>query len=270
LVDQIPLAAYIDEELPKPLGRVTEVETGFNLASSLQYIYVRMNKGEGEVGMTYLSVMDRGQIKADRSIVREKNLGVGIEVLGEVQLLEKVMGEKGKETDGDIYRALVTKTVSPVAVGSALITDKIEQVNLSEKGPRSQVVAQIIGGQFTNERKLYGPQSFAFLNKGQNDGLEVGQILPIRLNRKARDQSSQVLANVRAIGWLKIVKTTPKLSTAVILRAWEGIATGDFTGAGEMSVSQAGLENLEDQSGTSATKGSLLEELDEDEDSVTE
>jgi hypothetical protein len=270
LVDQIPLAAYIDEAKPKPLGRVTEVETGFNLASSLQYIYVRMNKGEGEVGMTYLAVMDRGNIKADSSIVREKNLGVGIEVLGEVQLLEKVMGEKGKETDGDIYRALVTKTVSPVAVGSALITDKIEQVNLSEKGPRSQVVAQIIGGQFTNERKLYGPQSFAFLNKGQNDGLEVGQILPIRLNRKARDQSSQVLANVRAIGWLKIVKTTPKFSTAVILRSWEGIATGDFTGAGEMSLSQAGLENLEDQSGTSATKGSLLEELDEDEDSVTE
>ena len=71
------------------------------------------------------------------------------------------------------------------------------------------------------------------------------------------------MANVRAIGWLKIVKTTPRFSTAVILRAWEGIATGDFTGAGEMSVSQAGIENLEEQSGTSAAKGSLLDELDD-------
>ncbi|MEK6556004.1 MAG: LysM peptidoglycan-binding domain-containing protein, partial [Bdellovibrionota bacterium] len=260
LVDQVPLSAYIDDTKPKPLGVVSEVETGFNLASSLQYVYVRMNRGEGEVGATYLSVMDRGAIKVDADVVKQRNLGFGIEVLGEVQLLEKVNSEKKNQNDGDVYRALVTKTVSPVSVGSALIPAQIEQVNLSEKGSRSQIVAQIIGGQFSNERKLYGPQSFAFLNKGENDGLAVGQVLPIRLNRKARDQSSQVLANVRAIGWLKIVKTTPKFATAVILRAWEGIATGDFTGAGEMDMSQSGMEDLDN---TQTAKGSLMDELDD-------
>ena len=263
LKDQIFLSAYVSESSPKALGVVSEVEMGFNLASSLQYVYVRMNKGEGDVGATYLSVLDRGQVKADRRIVKDTFLGIGIEVLGEVQLLEKVSSEKNKEEDGDVYRALVTRTVSPVSVGSALIPGQIEKVDLSEEGERSQIVAQIVGGQFTNDRQLYGPQSFAYLNKGENHGLRAGQILPIRLNRKARDPQSQVLANVRAIGWLKIVKTSPRFSTAVILRAWEGVMTGDYTGAGEMNMAQSVQEQIPNSEAPSQ-EASLLDELGEE------
>lgn len=257
LKDQIPLAAYITEEVPKGFGEVTEVETGYNLASSFQYVYVKMKPGEGNVGETYLSVMNRGAIKANRSIVPQKFLGYGIEVLGEVQLLERVSSIKKREGEGEVYRALVTKTVSPVAVGSVLIRDKIEQVDLTEKGSRSQTVAQIVGGQFSNDRKLYGPQSFAFLNRGTNDGIDIGQILPIRLNRQARDPDSQVLANIRAIGWLKVVRATPRFSTAIILRAWEGVVTGDFTGAGEMSLSQSGTSEIPPEATQTADGGSL-------------
>lgn len=232
LKDAIPLAAYITSTAPRPLGSVTEIETGFNLASALQYIYVRMMPGEGEVGDTYLSVINRGAVKANKNVVTQEFLGYGIEVLGEVQLIEKVKSEK-LEKQGEVYRALVTKTVSPVQTGSSLIIGKIEGVDLSDKGPKVQTVAQIIGGQFSAERKIYGPQSFAFLNRGMEDGISVGQVLPIRSNRKARDPKSAVLANIRSIGWLKIVKADERFSTAVILRAWEEIVTGDYTGSGD-------------------------------------
>ncbi len=230
--DAIPLAAYISDDRPTALGHVTEIETGFNLASALQYIYVRMMPGQGDVGDTFLSVFDKGAIKADPTLVPNKFHGYGMEVLGEVQLIEKVKSEK-IETEGEVYRALVTKTVSPVQTGSSLIAGKIEDVNLSESGQKSQISAQIIGGQFAPDRKLYGPQSFAFLDKGSDDGIEAGQILPIRANRKARDKNSKVLANIRSIGWLKVVKTTDKFATAVVLRAWDEIVTGDYTGAGD-------------------------------------
>lgn len=232
IADAIPLAAYVTGNPPQALGQVTEIETGFNLAAALQYIYVRMMPGQGEVGDTFLSVFDKGLLKPDPSIILKKHQAFSMEVLGEIQLIEKVKSEK-KEKEGDVYRALVTKTVSPVQVGSSLVLGKIEDVNLSEKGRKSQIAAQIIGGQFAQDRKLYGPQSFAFLDKGERDGIEVGQILPIRANRKARNKESRVLANIRSIGWLKVVKTTDNFATAVVLRSWDEIVTGDYTGAGE-------------------------------------
>jgi hypothetical protein len=257
--DQLPLVGYIAEKPPVSLGSVREVEVGNNMASAFQYIYVLMNKGEGQIGDTLLAVSNLGEVQSVHPSI-SGFLGYSIEVQGEVQLVEKV--DSKPEAKGDMYRALVTKIINPVSTSAILISGKIENVQVSEEGPRSQVVAQIIGGSYFNRRQVYGNQSVAFLNRGELDGLKEGEILPIRANRAVRQASTDVLGNVRPIGWMRVVKTTPHFATALVVRVWSDVLTGDLTGSGSLVANT--IEKSEEPKPSQAKK--LIDELDEDED----
>ena len=258
--DKIFLPSFIAETLPEDFGRVSEIEVGNNIASAYQYVYVAMKSGVGQIGDTYLAVANRGENKSvDPSI--KGFLGYSYDVLGEIQLVERVDGQDEKKS-GEVFRALVLRIVNPVSVGATLIKGEIEKVQITEEGPRSQVVAQVIGGSYFNRRQVYGNESIAFLNRGQLDGLEAGQILPIRANLSIRNEKTIVRSNVRPIGWARVLKTTPHFATVVIVRAWSDILTGDVTGSGEL------LPQLVDDTGfskDSVTQNTSLDsELDDD------
>ncbi len=228
---QIPLVSYIAESPPKSNGTIAEIETGDQIASSYQYIYVRMKPGVGQIGAQYLAVANEGRVlSADPSI--KGFLGYSIRVQGEVQLIEKV---RARDPDkGQMYRALVLGIVNPVSVGAELIHGKIQNVSITENGPHSQIVAQIIGGSFFRQQLIYGNDSVAYINRGAEDGVKVGQILPIRANLEVRDPNTPVLQNVRPIGWLRVVKTTPHFATCIVIHAWTQVLTGDLTGSGPL------------------------------------
>ncbi len=230
--DQIPLVSYIAEAPPDSHGRIAEIETGNRIASSYQYVYVRMKPGEGQVGETLLAVANRGRVQSVDPAIKGF-LGYAVDILGEVQLIEQVRS-KNEQKLGPMFRALVLRIVNPVSVGADLVQGHIENVLMSEAGPRSSVVAQIVGGSFFNKRQVYGNESVAYLNRGENDGLKVGDILPIRANRSVRNSNTQVLEDVRPIGWLRVVKTTPHFATALVVRAWSDVLTGDLTGYGPL------------------------------------
>lgn len=260
--DSIPLTSYISETPPEFHGTVTEIEVGHSIASAFQYIYVSMKPGQGEVGRTYLSVANRGRVQSVHSSIKG-DLGYSIDILGEIQLVERVEG-KDEDINGEMFRALVLKIINPVSVGSQLIDGKIEKIHVSEDGPRSQVVAQIIGGSFFNRRQVYGTESITYLNRGADDGLKEGQVLPIRANRKIRNSDTLVESNVRPIGWLRIVKTTNKFATALVVRAWSDVLSGDLTGSGDIisSSSTAGA-NTPQTDEDSEESGDLNNELDQ-------
>jgi hypothetical protein len=230
--DTVPLSSYISEEVPEYFGRVSEVEVGHNIASSYQYIYVWMKRGEGQVGDTYLAVANQGQVQSVHKSIKGF-LGYTIDIQGEVQLVERVTGYR-EEKNGEMFRALVLNIVNPVSVGAILTKGQIEKIEVTEDGPRSQVVAQVVGGSFFNRRQVYGNQSIAYLNRGENDGLQVGQVLPIRANRALRNEDTDVKSNVRPVGWLRIVKTTPRFATGIVVRAWSDVLSGDLTGSGDL------------------------------------
>jgi hypothetical protein len=259
--DSIPLTSYITDELPASRGTVSEIEVGHRIASAFQYIYVEMKPGQAQVGDTLLAVSNGGEvISADPTI--KGFLGYGVEVQGEIQIVERVTGAD-EDLDGvETFRALVLKIINPVRVGASLVVGKLEKVRVTEEGPRSQVVSQIIGGSFFNARRVYGSESIVYLNRGESDGLSVGQILPLRANRKVRDPGTTIDSNIRPIGWLRVVKTTPNFSTGVIVRAWSDVLSGDLTGSGEIlpSLSNKGAsEGLGD--GQSSAK--LSDEFDD-------
>lgn len=230
--DQIPLVSYVAETRLDSHGRIAEVETGNRIASSYQYVYVRMKPGEGQVGETLLAVANRGRVQSVDPAIKGF-LGYAVDILGEVQLIEQVRS-KNEQKLGPMFRALVLRIVNPVTVGADLVQGHIENVLMTETGPRSSVVAQIVGGSFFNKRQVYGNESVAYLNRGENDGLKVGDILPIRANRSVRNSNTQVLEDVRPIGWLRVVKTTPHFATALVVRAWSDVLTGDLTGYGPL------------------------------------
>lgn len=254
--DTIFLPGYVSEQLPESVGRVSEIEVGHNIASAYQYIYVSLDKGVGEVGQSYLVVANRGPIESVHPSIRGF-LGYSIDVQGEIQLVERVPG-RYESQKGEMFRALVLKIVNPVSVGSILTKGQIEKVRVSEEGTRSQVVAQIIGGTFFNRRQVYGNESFAFLNRGEEDGLAVGHVLPIRANRRVRNEKTEVQSNVRPIGWMRIVKTTPRFATAVVVRAWSDVLTGDLTGSGEL------LPQMGTTTGSRLDEGDTMVDLQEE------
>ncbi len=258
--DEIYLQGYIAETRPEFFGRVEEIEVGHKIASSYQYIYIAMKKGQGDIGETYLVIHNRGEVET--TVPGLKARGYIIDIQGEVQLVEKVSSRDSDELD--MYRALVLQIVNPVTTGSVLVKQEIEKIEITEKGPRSQVVAEIIGGVFIERRQIYGTESITFLNKGEKHGLAAGQILPIRAKMGLRNVGTRVESNIRPIGWLKILKTTPNLATAVIVKAWSDVITGDLTGSGDLVPSLGQLEN--DMDTDDGEDIDLKQELD-DEDS---
>lgn len=231
VLDQIPMTGYIAERSPDSIGEVKEIETGNRLASAYQYVYVALKPDVGQIGDVFLAIANRGELQTTNQTI-SGFLGYSIEIQGEVQLVEKVNSEL--KDGSEMFRALVLKLVNPLGVGSLLVEGKVESILVSDEGERNQIVAQIIGGSFFNRRQVYGVESFAFINRGSNEGVAVNQILPIRANRKSRNAESQITSNIRPVGWMRIVRVTPHFATGVIVKAWSDILTGDITGSGEI------------------------------------
>ncbi|MBK8201037.1 MAG: LysM peptidoglycan-binding domain-containing protein [Bdellovibrionales bacterium] len=241
LVTTLELINYLVEEVPEPLGEVKEAESGGISAAIFQQIYVQVNRGQARVGDKLLVIKNTGLLQRPNEFVDKLSFyGHGVEIQGEIALLENVQS-KEFSFKTELFRALVIKAVNPIDVGSKLLRREIEKVNLISVDRRSSVVAQIIGGMASSKRQTFYPQSIAFLNRGSKDGLKVGDVLPIRSNRLLRFQNSIVDENSRPSGWLKIAHITPRFSTAVILKTFEEIYAGDFTGRGK-TISGSGKE----------------------------
>lgn len=252
LQNKFYLQGYIAESTPSGVGRVLESETGGLVATDFMYVYIEANDPSLRVGDQLSVVRDLGPLKAPNSQVIQDFLGHHIRVEGRLVITDKVESQKEKP----VFRAQVKKSINPVQVGSILVRERLPQVVINKNGPQSDVTGQIIGGLLDNRRQIYGLHAVAFLNRGSQDGLSVGQALPIRANRVLRDSDSIILENSRPIGWLQVVRTSPMFSTAVVMQANEDILAGDFTGQGAYDWSERAQaqsqENLTEVFGSTA------------------
>lgn len=221
------LSSYISEDEPEFIGTVSEIESGGRITSSYQYIYVSMNKGTAQPGETLLVIANRGRVQSVNEVVKGF-LGYGIDVQGEIKLIEQVQSIDN-DSDIDTFRALVLKTVNPVTVGGLIIRDKIEKVKITDQGRKLKIAAQIIGGGYFSRRLVYADESIAYLNKGAEDGVLVGDILSIHANMFVRNPDSRIDSHIVPVGLMRIVRTTPHFSTAIVVKSASSILTGDVT-----------------------------------------
>ncbi len=103
-----------------------------------------------------------------------------------------------------------------------------------------------------------------FLNKGANDGVEVGQVFEVFADRTIRRDSADVPFSPASSATIKVVKTSGKLSTAILLSAFDSVQQGDMARAptGRRDGGEA-LEDVDMIGGPSAADDNLENEIQE-------
>ncbi len=217
----VSMTHYIVEgELPA-VGVVVETEKGGQTASEFQYVILQLDQPEGK----------SFHIARALETVRNPKVlngasGRMVEVQGEVEVLEKVAEDK------NLYRAIVKKAISPIAVGAKVLKGPLALVDVAPGPAAAATQATLIGGQYSAERRLFPQFSFVFVDAGSNSGMKEGQTLNVFANLKSRNDKTVVENKNRWVGQVKIIKTSENFSTAYVTAAFEELQAGDHIGSG--------------------------------------
>ncbi len=225
------LQYYIDDAPAVGVGVVTGTEMAGRTAGNYQYVFVRLDQPNGK---NFIVQRNLGPVvDADG-----KKRGAMVETQGEIEVLAKV--NEGK----NIYRALVKKTLHPVQVGSIVLPGNIPVFSPAAGAANDSVSAKIIGGQFNNERKLYGTNTIVFLDGGSAQGFQEGQVLSVYKDETIRKNKDAVI-NDPVIGKLKIIRVSQNYSTAYIVNSITDIVTGDYVGGNSAQASNVSAPLME-------------------------
>lgn len=244
----ITLNSYILDEPPVKVGKISEIELGVGVASVGQAVFVQMEK-QASPGDRFSIVREKGKIK-DKA---RGEIGPIVEVGGTLQITEAADESK------NIYRALITSSVSPITVGSILVEEELPKVTFSTAGEMRNVETRIIGGEFDSNRNIFGESAVVYLDVGSEAGLEVGDLLPVQALRKTRREDTQVPDWRQSIGLLKVAKVGRSVATAVVIEAQDEIRPGDLTG-GQRPTKAAPINYFENESGASESSGDISED----------
>lgn len=137
--------------------------------------------------------------------VTGSNMGVRIAILGTAEVID--------ESDPKI---LITSSYVEIPVGSLIDNYYEIEPPLAVDNPRNP---EINGYIVTTLRRIYahGNMDIVFIDKGKNDGLEVGDLLATTL------QSEHKIFN----GVVQVISTRPSTSAAIIRKAAKEIQIGD-------------------------------------------
>lgn len=198
-------------------GEVLGTEFGFSSAGEMQDILIKTESLT--TGSRVLAVRNLGSLKEAANVL-------SYAVNGQLQVLEAVNAAEG------IFRARVTKAVSRVASGDILIVEEMPSTIPGSGGTMSPVAGQIIGGEFSSERRLFGTYNVVYLNAGSARGLNVGSRIPVYRNPSLRNTKTLIRENPAEIGELQVVRVADGVATAVVVRQIEDIRVGDTTSPG--------------------------------------
>src|SRR5690606_32742294 len=95
--------SYILDADPQAAGKIEEIELGEKVASTGQYVFVRMNR-DARVGDRFSVVLPKGKIKYGG----QGEVGPVIESGGVVEIQAPVESREG------VYRAYVVSSVNPI------------------------------------------------------------------------------------------------------------------------------------------------------------
>ena len=214
----ITLANFItDSEIPS-IGNVIENKYGNEVVSNYQYTYIKTNRP--------VQVGEKFSVVAKKELLRDADTVIGqiIEVQGEVTITDVMNQGEG------LYRALVTNAVNMVRIGGELINEPLPRFTFDVKGTPKNIVSRIIGGQYGARRELFGIGAIVYLDRGAGQGLQVGDILAVSADRTKRLKKPLVLQSPDYNALLKIVKVYNDVATALVVRVFDDIRPGDYTG----------------------------------------
>jgi hypothetical protein len=231
IADRVYLRAWVEEKDIDPIGNFMENDTESGLPVVDQYVFVKIKKGQGQVGQKLLIAHSAGKLRRTQDEYDNRITAYLIQVAGELQITESMPSDFLRSRDRDEYdafRALMTKTTGLSLKGNALIAGEIQYANLSAEGPHGTTQAEVIGSERNISSLLFGQGDIVFLDKGSSNGVAVGQIMDVYGNRKSRYPGTPVKYSPAPSGRLKIVRVTNGLATALVLNAHDSIVQGDL------------------------------------------
>lgn len=214
------------QDIPNGVGKVAEMESGFEFAGTSQIILVKMEQG-AEPGQEFTTYFHSGKLKNE-----EISKGRIIEVGGRIKIKEVVSEQE------NIYRATVTEAVNPVRIGSIVTTLPLPTVNFDMDRAVSPTVATVVGGEFDRVRRVVGLGSVVYL-KSSSQALTDGEILTVESIRKNRVAGTSYPAARRPVAIVKVANVDGDLATAVIINSLEEVTLGDITGGPAPKVDSA-------------------------------
>lgn len=220
------LEYFIVDALPSASGRIKETELGLKSASEFQYVFVTLDD----------------DAKKNFMVMKEKEKvggGILIEIQGEIEVIDRV-------NESNLYRAIVKKSINMVEVGSFLVPGLIPRFEESSQATAaSPKPVRILTGIQGDRSSLFSRQSYIFLDSGRQQGLSIGQTLPIYMNQSMRNKATHVEYLAGAIGQVKIINISDNYSTGYILNTTSMVQKGDWVGT--PGVSQPRVSKLQQE-----------------------
>ncbi|MDX9730844.1 MAG: LysM peptidoglycan-binding domain-containing protein [Bdellovibrionales bacterium] len=202
---------------PEPMGTVEELDAGEVAASLGQTVVVRGNEPLS-VGSKFYSVVPRYKVSS-----RENGkIGEAFEIGGVLEIVG------GLDSEKRYYRAQVVYIVNPVVKGSLVLMGEPPRIPVSTKGRRVTSEMTVVGGGFSETRRLFGDGSIVFLDT-RDAGVQVGDILSVQARRGER-RKTEIPDQQTPVGILKVFAVSGKVASAVVVLATDDIRVGDRTG----------------------------------------
>lgn len=195
---------YITAEV-KSIGKIIGAPTGRTLFGGSDYVYVKTDAPVNTGDKFYIIRLN----KFIKHPVTKNKLGYLIEVLG----VTEIVGIENEQT-----KAKITKSYNDVRTGDLLDTFYEVESVMEEETPRKPDVKGFIVA-IRQMKSIGGQMDILFIDKGSNNGLEIGDML--------KTVSIDKHNNSIASGIIQIISLRSSTATAIVRRSESTISAGD-------------------------------------------
>jgi hypothetical protein len=194
-------SGWISPEFPD-IGKLLFTQKGSTLIDKGDIVYLETS-GSSEPGSTYFTIKS---VKKVKHPITDEKLGHQIAITGVLEIIG---------SDNNVLKALVKNTFDDISVGDGLLPfiDMVPPLSIDQ--PRTpDISGYIVESRINSSISSLG--DIIFLDKGSNDGVDVGDVFNAITEQPVR----------RNVGKVQIIRTEPATSTAVIKKSTTEITLG--------------------------------------------
>ena len=187
------------------VGRISGAPSGRSLFGESDYVYIKTN-APANAGTKFYVMRTTTLIRHPKTKLK---IGYHIAVPGVLE----VVGMDNGET-----KAKITRSYGDLRVGDMLEPFyEVEPVIEEESPRRPDVSGFVIASHYM--KLISGSYDILFIDKGKNDGLELGDILKTTTVDKYNKS--------RTVGVIQVINLKPTTATAIVKRSESAVNVGD-------------------------------------------
>lgn len=196
---------FIKKKMITGVGRISGAPTGRTLFGESDYVYIKTD-APANAGVKFYIMRPTTLIRHPKTNLK---MGYHIAVPGVLE----VVGMDNGET-----KAKITRSYGDLRIGDMLEPFyEVEPVIEEESPRRPDVSGFVIASHYM--KLISGSYDILFIDKGRNDGLELGDIL----KTTAMDKYNKS----RTIGVIQVINLKPTTATAIVKRSESAVNVGD-------------------------------------------